>query len=140
MILRHVLSVLAFMLASFAAQGLSHFVINAAHFASIDHLRAEPIIPMGLAAMVVQGLIMSVALHQWRGRTARLVDGIIVAGAFGLFLVAYIALVEPAKYTVPNIPTWIGIEAGMGVIQFTLFGLLLGVIHAWRGIPTRTDA
>ncbi|WP_299683971.1 hypothetical protein [uncultured Tateyamaria sp.] len=140
MILRHILSVLAFAVVSFAAQGLSHFAVNADHFAAITHLRADPVIPMGLAAMVVQGGIMSVALHRWHPRRARVTDGLAIALAFGVFLVSYIALVEPAKYTVPDIRAWIAVEAVVGAVQFTLFGVVLGAIHAWPGQPTRVDA
>ncbi len=53
------LTVLAYMIATFAMQGTSHFVINADHFASISIMRAEPMVPMGLLAMAVQGLIFA---------------------------------------------------------------------------------
>jgi len=52
-----------------------------------------------------------------------------VAGAFGLFLVSYIALVAPAKYTVPSVSSWMMVEGLAGLVQFAIFGVLLGLIH-----------
>lgn len=129
----HAVSVLAFMGVSFAAQGLSHFMVNKDHFAAISYLRENPIIPMGLAAMVIQGLIMSVALRSWRGGDATIANGFAIAAAFGVFLIAYIALVEPAKYEVPDIFAWIRVEAFVGLVQFSAFGILLGLIHSKLG-------
>lgn len=125
----HVLSVLGFMIVSFAAQGTSHFLVNKEHFATISYLRENPIIPMGLAAMVVQGFIMSVALRAWQGGDTTVTNGIAASLAFGVFLVAYIALAEPAKYEVPNILAWMKVEGIVGLLQFSVFGLLLGFIH-----------
>ena len=51
----HVLSILGFMIVTFAAQGLSHFLVNKEHFSAISYLRESPIIPMGLLAMVTSG-------------------------------------------------------------------------------------
>ena len=96
-------------------------------------MREDPIIPMGLAAMVVQGLVMSLALQAWRGLDATLANGFAVAITFGLFLIAYIALAEPAKYAVPDIPAWMRIEVIVGLLQFSVFGLVLGFIHSKLG-------
>lgn len=126
---KHILSVLAFILCTFGTQGLSHFVINKDHFAQIAHLRPDPIMPMGFAVMCIQGILLSLALHAWRGGEATLTDGVKVALIFGLFLVSYIALTEPAKYTVPSIAAWIRVEVLVGAAQFGVFGVLMGYIH-----------
>ncbi len=126
---KHLLSILAFMVVSFAAQGLSHFVINAEHFAAIPFMRPDPIIPLGLLVMIIQGATISIALHRWRGGAATLSDGVLIAAAFGTFLVSYIAIVEPSKYAVPSPVDWILVEATTGLAQFAVFGVLLGLIH-----------
>ena len=127
--LKHLIAVVGFMVVSFAVQGLSHFVINKEHFAGIGFARPDPIIPLGLLVMVIQGLVLSLALSAWRGDQATIADGVIVAASFGLFLVSYIAIVEPSKYTVPSIGGWLVVEGVAGLVQFGLFGLLLGFIH-----------
>ena len=47
------------------------------------------------------------------------------AWVMGAFLTAYTALVEAAKYTVPSVAAWIGVELSAAAVQFTLFGVLL---------------
>ncbi|CCO44557.1 hypothetical protein VIBNISOn1_1160065 [Vibrio nigripulchritudo SOn1] len=125
----HLLSILAFMIVTFAAQGLSHFVLNKEHFDSVGFLRPEPIMAMGFIVMIIQGAIVSIGLRVWKGATAQIKDGISISLLFGAFLVSYIAITEPAKYTVPSISNWIQIELTVGLLQFGFFGLALGWIH-----------
>lgn len=128
---RHILTVLAFILVTFAVQGLSHFVINVDHYASIGHLRAEPIMPLGFATMTIQGLILSVAMSRLWPEGASIKNGMLVAAFFGLFLASYMVLTEAAKYAVPSIPTWMAIEAAAVTTQFGIFGVVLGFIY-WK--------
>lgn len=125
----HALAIIAFMAVTFAAQGLSHFVINQEHFAMVSFMRPEPIMPMGFLVMVIQGLILSVSLQAWKGKTVQIKDGLWIALAFGGFLVSYIAITEPAKYMVPSISNWFRIEIMVGLFQFGVFGAVLGWIH-----------
>ncbi len=127
--LEHGASILTFAVISFAVQGLSHFVINKAHFDNVAFTRPNPVIAMGVAVMILQGLVLSVALAVWKGGAATIADGLTVSGAFGLFLVSYIAVVEPSKYDVPSIRAWIRVEGLAGLVQFAAFGVALGAIH-----------
>ena len=129
----HVLSVLAFIGVTFAVQGLSHFVLNKAHYDSVGILRSDIIMPLGFATMIIQGLVMSLVLQQWQGGSATLQHGLLVAAAFGIFLGAYMALTEAAKYDVPSIFAWIRSEVLSSTIQFAVFGLALGRIHRTFG-------
>jgi len=117
------------MVVSFGVQGISHFVINKEHFAEIRFMRAEPMISLGLLVMVIQGLILTLGLTRLTPSGATIRDGFTVSLAFGLFLATYTAIVEPSKYAVPSIPAWMMVEGLAGVIQFSVFGVLLGLIH-----------
>ncbi|MBV1867075.1 MAG: hypothetical protein KUG69_04095 [Marinosulfonomonas sp.] len=123
------LTVLAFIVVSFGVQGLSHFVINADHFAAIGFIRAEPVLPMGIAAMIVQALIFSFVMPRLWPSGATIRQGVIVSACFGLFLASYIVLAEPAKYAAPSIPAWMTIESLASFVQFGVFGVLLGLIY-----------
>lgn len=107
-------------------------MINVDHFATVTFMRADPILPLGLAAMVLQALVMSFTLSRHKPEGASLRDGVLVSVAFGLFLAAYIVLVEPSKYAVPSITTWMTVESAASSVQFILFGFLLGWIHRSR--------
>ena len=59
---KHLLSVLAFIVVSFAVQGLNHFVINKAYYDKIEFARAEPVIALGFLTMIIQGLLLTFAM------------------------------------------------------------------------------
>lgn len=133
MILLHLVSVVAFVVVTLAVQGASHFALNKEHYKSLSHLRPDPIMPLGLSAAAIQGLVMSVALVAWRGDEPALTDGFWVAAAFGSMLASYIGMAEPAKYTVPDVGKWMRVELSASVLQFAVWGLLLGIIHTTLG-------
>ena len=126
---KHLLSVLAFIVVSFAVQGLNHFVINKAHYDKIDFARSDPVLALGFLTMIIQGLILTFAMTMIVTSGSLLKDGLFVSLSFGLFLASYIALAEPAKYTAPSIPMWFLTEGIVSTIQFVIFGLALGFIH-----------
>jgi hypothetical protein len=130
--LRVLLTVVAYVAATFAVQGVSHFALNADHYRSISIMRPEPLFVLGFISMVIQGVLFAVLFPFFDrdGKTAR--NGLLFAWAIGLFLASYIALAEAGKYAVPSIAGWVGVEAGAAAAQFTLFGALLGLIHRDR--------
>jgi hypothetical protein len=123
------LTVIAYIVATFAVQGASHFAVNADHYAAIPIMRAEPLVPLGLTSMMIQGLLFAWLFPAFNrdGRAIR--NGLILSWAIGGFLASYIVLGEAGKYAIPSVPAWIAIEASVAAVQYTLFGLLLGFIH-----------
>jgi hypothetical protein len=128
------LTVVAYVLATFVTQALSHFAINKEHYASIPYLRNEPIFPLGILSMFIQAAILGYLYPRLAARRS-LRGALVFSWLAGGILVSYIALGEPAKYQVPPVPAWIAIEAAAGAAQFTLFGLLLGLIHRAPALP-----
>src|SRR6266852_4492827 len=126
---RHILTVLGYIVATFVTQATSHFVIFAQHYATLAYLRPETVFPLGFATMIIQGSVLSYVFANSRFAGGSRMDAVRFAWLFGAFCVSYIALGEAAKYNVPSIPSWIAVEAGVGFVQYTLFGILLGVAH-----------
>ena len=62
----------------------------------------------------------------WLRRHALLTGAML---ALGGFLASYIVLGEAGKYAIPSIASWIAVEGSVAFVQYTLFGVLLGVIH-----------
>ena len=52
--------------------------------------------------------------------------------ALGAFLASYIVLGEAGKYAIPSLASWIAVEGGVAFVQYSLFGILLGLIHRRR--------
>lgn len=130
--MKHILSILGYIVATFAAQATSHFVVFSEHYAVVAHIKAEPIFVLGLLSMIIQGSVVSFVFANSRFAERTLVDAIKFAWLFGAFLVSYIALAEAAKYSVPNVSSWIAVEIAVGAVQFTLVGVALWLAHGKR--------
>ena len=130
--LRVLLTVLAYVAATFAVQAASHFVLNADHYRSISIMRTEPLFVLGFTSMLIQGLLFGLLFPVFNGDHKPIRNGLVFSWAMGLFLASYIALAEASKYVVPSLASWIEVEVGAAAAQFTLFGVLLGLIHSDR--------
>ena len=132
---RHVLVVLAYVAATFATQATSHFFINAEHYAAVAYIKKDPIFALGFTSMLVQGGVFAWLFARASGIPRSIGGAVGFSWAVGAVLVSYIALAEAAKYAVPSVPQWIAIEMATGFVQFTVFGILLGLIY--RPSPSR---
>ena len=131
---KHILAVLTYVLATFATQAVSHFGVNAAHYAAVTYLRAQPVFVLGILSMMIQGSIMAYLYAQVPGAGRSIGHAVFFAWLVGGILVSYEALAEAGKYSVPAIGSWIAVEVGAGLVQFTLYGALLGWVHRARGL------
>ena len=127
---RITLGTLGFVAITFLVQALSHFVVNVNHYAGIGFLRSEPVMVLGILTMIIQGFILSYLYPFYRPSGYNpILRGWTYGMLLGLFLVSYIALVEPSKYNSPSIPNWIMVEGLAGLVQFSLFGIILGALN-----------
>ena len=127
---RLITGTLTYVVCSFVVQALSHFVVNAEHYASIAFLRAEPIMALGITTMIVQGLILTYLYSFYQPSIHNpIIKGWSYGLLVGFFLVSYIALVEPSKYNAPSVIAWIAVEGLAGLVQFSLFGIVLGLLQ-----------
>lgn len=117
---------LSYIVASFLIQALSHFVINTEHYASITFMRPEPLMYLGLLTMLIQGIVLTALYLRWANDDFSVKQGLRFSWLAGAFFVTYLALVEPDKYEVVNVLEWILVESTAGLLQFTIFGFLLG--------------
>ena len=128
------LTVLAFLAVTLFVQAGSHFVVNAEHYAGIDIMRAEPIMPLGILAILVQGTAAALLYPRLEWTDGSVGSGLRFTWMMGAFLASYIVFAEPAKYLAPSILDWMLTEASASFLQFTLFGLAIGPIHRSRGV------
>jgi len=126
------LGALAYIVVTFAVQAVSHFVINTAHYAGVPYLRPEPIFALGIGSMVIQGVVLAWLYPCYYRNGSPVMEGWKFGLLTGSILVSYIALAEPAKYVVPSIPSWITVEAVVGLVQFSLAGIAIGLINGAR--------
>ena|SRR5258705_356728 len=126
------LTVLAFVAATFGTQAPSHYLIFASHYAAVTYLRKETLFQFGVLAMLIEGVVLSVLYVRVFGGRSTMKSALGFSWLMGAFLVAYTAFGEAAKYMVPSVASWIAVELGVALVQFTVFGLLLGLIYRER--------
>ena len=129
---KHALSIVGYIFATFVTQATSHFMLFSRHYAEVSYIKPEPIFALGFSSMIIQGAILSFVFSRSKFYEKSVFDAIKVAWLFGFFLVSYIGLAEAAKYAVPSVTEWIGVEFLVGFAQFTLAGLFLALAHKKR--------
>lgn len=131
---------LAFILASFIVQALSHFTINTEHYSEISFIREEPIMILGILTMLIQGFILTYFYQFIPKNRSALINGLAYSLLMGLFFSSYIWLVEPSKYQVPSISSWMMVEFSASLVQFSLFGVMLGLVFNKFGIQLKSKS
>lgn len=126
--LAHLLTIIGYVAATLFVQGASHFWVNEAHYAQMGFYREAPMVAFGLAAMLIQGVILSLTYTCLSpGRTLR--GALLTAWAFGAFLASYMALALAGELAIPSALDWVIVEASAAALQFTLAGFLLYGAH-----------
>lgn len=89
--------------------------------------RAEPIIALGIATILVQGAVMSWLYPKAFPRERSLRTALAFCGAIGVFLFSVSTMANAAKMQVSSLPAWFAVQAAFHAIQFTLAGF----VFAW---------
>ena len=114
-----------------------HLKTFASKYHELGLYRAEVIIPMGLASMIIQGLffawiyprLFNTAADQW------LLGAFQFGLIFGVLSWSFQVLPVAAKYNMTSVPLFIALETAFTAIQFAITGLLIAL--AYRGaIPS----
>ena len=92
-------------------------------------MRKDPIFPLGILSMLIQGSVLAYLYARVTGPRRSAAGAISFAWMSGAILVSYIALAEAAKYQVPSIASWILVEGIAGFVQFSIYGILLGLVY-----------
>ncbi len=91
--------------------------------------RTEPIIPLGLLSMVIQGLLMAY-LYPFFYRGGRPVTrGVLFGLVMGAFLFSVSTLANAAKIVVTDLGTWLAIQTAFHALQFVIAGALIGLAY-----------
>lgn len=101
--------------------------------AATPFARAEPIIPLGMAAMVVQGTLLIwlyPRLTRLAASPAR--SGLAFGALAGLFLATGAIWADVAKFHFAKGLTYFGLETLYEVASFMALGLVIAVRHAGR--------
>ncbi|HSA59216.1 MAG TPA: DUF1761 domain-containing protein [bacterium] len=137
-----ILGTIAYTAVTFILGATWHFVLFKDLYAFLGaYNRHEPIIPLGFISMFLQGMILSFLFQYVRRGTAPIREGLLFSYIMGLFMYTLTTIAFAAKTVVSSLTAWFAIQAAFHLIQFTLVGLLLGVIFGRkRAIVGNTEA
>ena len=123
------LGVAAYLVPTFPLGFFWHLVWFEPRYHALAVYRADPIIPLGLASMVLQALIFSWAYPRLfpGGRGSVLKSGMSYGFGIGLLSWSFTTLAVAAKHPVASIMDYALLETGFTVVQF----LFVGPLIAW---------
>jgi hypothetical protein len=125
------LGLIAYVVPSFPLAFAWHLKTFAANYAALELLRADPILPMGFATMLIQGALFSWAYPRLfdTSRTAWLGSAAKAFAFFGLLAWSYAVLAVAAKIDMNSVPDFLALETGWTVLQFAVTMPLLALVH-----------
>lgn len=125
------LAVLAYLVPTFPLGYFWHLVTFADHYHRLEMYRAEVLIPLGLASMLVQALVFAWAYPRlfpparvpWpRGALA-------FGGIFGTLAWSFVVLPVAAKYRMVSVQDFIVLETCFTALQFAVVAPLIALAY-----------
>ena len=128
---------LGYLAVSFALGASWHF----AFFPEMYHgfgiyNRTDPIIPLGMLSMVLQGVVMAVIYPRWYRGEAPLGAGLKFGLLMGLFLFSVSTIANAAKINVDGLGAFLLVQAAFHALQFGAAGAVFGVVFG--RLPAQT--
>ena len=127
-----VLGTVGYTICTFALAVFWHVLLFEESYRSFGYFEGEPNFLLGLLTIVLQGMLLSVLFPMMRGPPNSFRRGLGFASLAGAFFWTSHVLAFVAKQEVPGIWTFVGMETVYLVLQFGVFGTLLGVVHRER--------
>ena len=97
--------------------------------------RKEPIIPLGILTIILQGMVMAYLYPRCFNGERPLIDGLKFGLLMGVFLGSYAVFGEAAKHEVSSLSTWLIVESIYYLMQFCIVGIVIGRIYG-RRVPS----
>jgi hypothetical protein len=126
------LGVAAYLIPTFPIAFAWHLVLFEQKYRALGIYRDDPIIPFGLASMVIQGVIFSwVFPRVFAGKRGSILKGGLLYGlGAGLLSWSLTTLAVAAKHPMASISDYVVLETGFTILQFVIVGPLIAL--AWR--------
>ena len=127
-----ILGAAAYTICTFSLAVGWHVLVFKERYESFGYFEGEPNFLVGLATIVLQGILLSMLFPMLRAEGSSYQRGLkfaLIAGAF--FWTSHV-LAFVAKQKVPEVSAFIWMETVYLLLQFGLFGLILGAIHRQR--------
>ena len=123
------LAVSGYMLVTFPLGFTWHLILFKEQYEAFGvYSRPQPIIPLGILSMLVQGPILAYLYPRYRGTGCRMADAFKFFFLMGLFFASGTVIALAAKSAIPNLPAWFAYNFIFHFLQFGLVGLIFAFI------------
>ena len=122
----------AYVAITFALGFVWHLVVfkNLYHRLAIYTRLDDPIIPLGLLSMLIQGAVLAYLYPKIVDVHSSVFEGIRFSLLMGLFIASSAVIAEAAKQRVTSLRIWFVVESLYYLIQFLLAGLAMRSIYS----------
>lgn len=126
---RTVIPAVGYLLITFPLGYVWHLVFfKDAYEAFRIYSRQQPIIPLGILSMLIQGPILAYLYPRWRGGGPRLTSALQFCLLMGLFFASGTVIALAAKSQIANLPLWFGLNFAFTFLQFSLTALVFAAV------------
>src|SRR3954469_15675646 len=131
---KFVLAAVAYVVVTFAVAASWHLVFFKDLYDQLGIFsRKEPLIPLGVASIVMQALVLSY-LYPIFSRDGRpLAQGLKFGLLIGVLMASIAVFAEAGKQNVSPLATWLVFESAYYLLQFGLVGVVIAAIYARNG-------
>lgn len=111
---------------------LWHFLLFKGTYDSLGiYNRAEPIIPLGFASMILQSVLLSILFDRYYNPDkSSYGEGLRFSLLMGLFMFSTTTMANAAKMNVTSMSIWFLVQLGFHIVQFGTTGLMIGYIYS----------
>ena len=124
-----ILGTAAYTICTFSLAVGWHVLLFQERYESFGYFEGEPDFLLGLLTIVLQGVLLSALFPMLKTEGTSFRRGIKFALITGAFFWTSHVLAFVAKQKVPEVSAFIWMETAYLLVQFGLFGLILGVIY-----------
>jgi hypothetical protein len=125
------LGMAAYLVPTFPIAFVWHLILFESDYHALQIYRADPIIPFGLASMIIQGIVYSwVFPRVFAGnRGSVLKNGLLYGLSTGLLSWSFTTLAVAAKHPMASISDFVLLETTFTVLQFLIVGPLIALAY-----------
>lgn len=128
---KYFLAVLAYVVCTFLIAAPWHLVLFKPLYDELAiFTRKEPLIPLGLVSMLMQGLVLSYLYPFYAQGRHSLKTGATFGLLMGVLLASSAVFAQAGKQQVTSLPTWLALESVYFLFQFSVVGAVMGMIYA----------
>jgi hypothetical protein len=121
---------LAYIVLTFAIAASWHLVIFKDMYDQLGiFTRKEPIIPLGIASMIMQAIVLSYLYPRYYRGGSILKEGLIFGALTGVLMASIAVFAEAGKQQVTSLPFWLVFESAYYLLQFSISGVVIAKIY-----------